>query len=89
MSMDAKLDQVAARQKELGDRLSTGEAMDPQEMAKLSKEYADLSPVVEKIEALRKAQAEMGDRSEEHTSELQSRDSISYAVFCLDRKSVV
>jgi len=64
MSMDAKLDQVAARQKELGDRLSTGEAMDPQEMAKLSKEYADLSPVVEKIEALRKAQAEMGDLAE-------------------------
>ena len=28
-------------------------------------------------------------RSEEHTSELQSRLGISYAVFCLDRKSVV
>ena len=28
-------------------------------------------------------------RSEEHTSELQSRYVISYAVFCLDRKSVV
>ena len=28
-------------------------------------------------------------RSEEHTSELQSRWIISYAVFCLDRKSVV
>ena len=28
-------------------------------------------------------------RSEEHTSELQSRLLISYAVFCLDRKSVV
>ena len=25
-------------------------------------------------------------RSEEHTSELQSRDSISYAVFCLKKK---
>ena len=29
------------------------------------------------------------DRSEEHTSELQSLTDISYAVFCLDRKSVV
>ena len=29
------------------------------------------------------------DRSEEHTSELQSQTLISYAVFCLDRKSVV
>ena len=28
-------------------------------------------------------------RSEEHTSELQSHGTISYAVFCLDRKSVV
>ena len=27
-------------------------------------------------------------RSEEHTSELQSRDSISYAVFCLKKKGV-
>ena len=30
-----------------------------------------------------------GNRSEEHTSELQSPVVISYAVFCLDRKSVV
>ena len=30
-----------------------------------------------------------GTRSEEHTSELQSLRTISYAVFCLDRKSVV
>ena len=34
-----------------------------------------------------KAQADT--RSEEHTSELQSLACISYAVFCLDRKSVV
>ena len=32
---------------------------------------------------------DMALRSEEHTSELQSRHNISYAVFCLDRKSVV
>ena len=30
---------------------------------------------------------ELGLRSEEHTSELQSRDSISYAVFCLKKKN--
>jgi peptide chain release factor 1 len=64
MSLDAKLDRVTARQKELGDRLASGEAIDPQELATLSKEYADLSPVVEKIEALRKAQSEMGDLAE-------------------------
>ena len=27
-----------------------------------------------------------GGRSEEHTSELQSRETISYAVFCLKKK---
>jgi len=64
MSMDAKLDRVAKRHKELGDRLSSGERMDAKELARLSKEYADLAPVVEKIAALRKAQAEMGDLAE-------------------------
>src|SRR3546814_9656002 len=29
-----------------------------------------------------------GDRSEEHTSELQSLMSISYAVFCLKKKTI-
>src|SRR5213078_5039740 len=31
--------------------------------------------------------AAWGDRSEEHTSELQSRAQISYAVFCLKKKN--
>ena len=35
------------------------------------------------------AREAMRMRSEEHTSELQSLVGISYAVFCLDRKSVV
>ena len=35
------------------------------------------------------ATALFDSRSEEHTSELQSLCVISYAVFCLDRKSVV
>ena len=34
--------------------------------------------IIKQLKAYAKAQ-----RSEEHTSELQSRDSISYAVFCL------
>src|ERR1043166_4910744 len=33
------------------------------------------------------APAVPGDRSEEHTSELQSRFGISYAVFCLKKKT--
>src|SRR6188474_3858438 len=31
-------------------------------------------------------QRHRGERSEEHTSELQSRNDISYAVFCLKKK---
>src|SRR3546814_4551725 len=34
----------------------------------------------------RKGQVEIADRSEEHTSELQSLMRISYAVFCLKKK---
>ena len=37
--------------------------------------------------AMTKFLAYLKDRSEEHTSELQSRDSISYAVFCLKKKN--
>src|SRR3546814_4626360 len=38
----------------------------------------DLAPLVERA---------IGDRSEEHTSELQSLMRISYAVFCLKKKN--
>src|SRR3546814_7171676 len=36
---------------------------------------------------LRRAEAAVADRSEEHTSELQSLMRISYAVFCLQKKT--
>src|SRR3546814_13991882 len=36
--------------------------------------------------ALRRRRKTIGDRSEEHTSELQSLMRISYAVFCLKKK---
>ena len=48
--------------------------------------------LVELTELYQKHGVDLGDvrhRSEEHTSELQSQSLISYAVFCLDRKSVV
>src|SRR3546814_248324 len=49
----------------------------------------DLNPI-EEAEAYRKLIAEFGhsqERSEEHTSEIQSIMSISYAVFCLKKKN--
>src|SRR3546814_10697401 len=39
-----------------------------------------------RLPALRKIACRVGNRSEEHTSELQSLMRISYAVFCLKKK---
>src|SRR3546814_2883003 len=44
------------------------------------------SPLLIVIPALDRHPRESGDRSEEHTSELQSLMRISYAVFCLKKK---
>src|ERR1700739_3388470 len=56
-SFDAKLDRLVRRHAELRDLLAApgGEAS----FAKLSKEYSDLTPLVEGVEALRKAQPEL------------------------------
>src|SRR3546814_4972603 len=45
------------------------------------------APGFEKIKRLGPAHLADGDRSEEHTSELQSLMRISYAVFCLKKKT--
>ncbi|HKK28772.1 MAG TPA: peptide chain release factor 1 [Alphaproteobacteria bacterium] len=59
MSLDEKLDQVLVRVDELSSRLATEMDLTPAEMAMLSKEYSDLSPVAETIQALRRMQAEI------------------------------
>jgi peptide chain release factor 1 len=59
---DVKLDKVVRRHAELRDALA-----DPArggEFAKLSKEYSDLTPLVEAIEALKKARQERDDLTE-------------------------
>jgi peptide chain release factor 1 len=58
MSVEAKLDQVARRHAELRDILASASGA---EFAKLSREYAELTPVVEALERLRAAQREMAD----------------------------
>jgi peptide chain release factor 1 len=55
-ALDATLDRITRRHAELRDLLARGGGG---EFAKLSKEYSELSPVVEAVEALRKAQADM------------------------------
>src|SRR6266704_960962 len=57
-SFEAKLEKLVRRHVELRDALSSGAAVD---FAKLSKEYSDLSPVVESIEGLGRARAELAE----------------------------
>jgi peptide chain release factor 1 len=57
--MDEKLDQLLVRVDELSSRMATETDLPPQEMIKLSKEFSDLSPVAESIQALRRMQAEV------------------------------
>jgi len=59
-SLDAKLDRVVRRHAELGDTLARPDA-NPAEFGKLSKEYSDLTPMVEAIAALRNAERELAD----------------------------
>src|SRR5258708_27801578 len=57
-SFAATLDRLVRRHAELRDIMSAP-AADSGNFAKLSKEYSDLSPIVEAVDALRKAEAEM------------------------------
>ncbi len=60
MSLRLKLDQVVARHAELQASLSGG-ALDSQKFVAASKEYADLGPLVEAVNELRKAEHELND----------------------------
>ncbi|MFN4283260.1 MAG: peptide chain release factor 1 [Alphaproteobacteria bacterium] len=60
MNFDEKLHRVVARQDELGAMLSAGK-VEAKDFARLSKEFADLGPVVAAIQALQKARAELAD----------------------------
>ncbi|MBL0941328.1 MAG: peptide chain release factor 1 [Alphaproteobacteria bacterium] len=61
MSINDKLDRVVERHKELAETLAGEIRVDPKLFAKYSKEYSDLSPVVEAIIALRAAEKECTD----------------------------
>ena len=64
MSLEEKLDGVVARHQGLAAALGRPEAAGGENFVRLSKEYADLSPVVAAIQALRAAEAEMADLRE-------------------------
>jgi len=64
-ALEAHLDKLVRRHAELRDLLASGAAGD---FAKLSKEYSELSPLVDGVEALRKAQKEEADAAALATS---------------------
>ena len=60
MSLDESLNRVVLRHEELGARLSSVDA-GGEEFVRMSREYAELSPIVEAINALRGGQKELGE----------------------------
>src|SRR6185312_2823708 len=76
MSMDSalesRLDQLVRRHGELGEALA-GIGVSGSDFVKLSKEYSELSPIVETIGALRQAQSDMEAAAEEEMQTLRER----------------
>ncbi len=64
MSLEGKLDRVVEHYEELQSLLSSHQDPASDAYARLMKEYADLSPVVEQIEAVRQAESELADLNE-------------------------
>ena len=61
MSLEEKLDMLIARHDELSLAMSGAAAGDAQEFVRMSKEYAELTPVVEAIAAVREGRSEAAD----------------------------
>ena len=57
-TLESRFDQLLRRHAELGAALS-GAGLGGAEFAKLSKEYSELSPIVDEIENLRRTRAEL------------------------------
>ena len=64
MSLDERLDQIVSRHSELSDLMSRGDMTDSDGFVRMSKEFAELAPVVACIGELRAAQYEAGDLAE-------------------------
>jgi len=64
LTLDEKLNQIVLRYQELSDLMASGETVEPEERVRMSKEFAELGPVVSSIEDLRKTQAEAQDLAE-------------------------
>ena len=62
-ALHSHLEQLIRRHRELRDILA-GNKLSGSDVARLSKEYSDLSPIVDDIEALRRARSELASVSD-------------------------
>ncbi|MBT5414465.1 MAG: PCRF domain-containing protein, partial [Rhodospirillaceae bacterium] len=69
MNLDENLQRVVARFEELGQLMAGDAASEPDAYAKLSKEYASLTPVVERVRELEAGRSELADLAEIMTDE--------------------
>ncbi len=72
--MDEKLELLLARHEELAATLAGSELRDSQEFVRVSKEYAELNPVVDAIKALRAARREAHGLEEIIAEEISDSD---------------
>lgn len=63
MSFDDKLERLLRKYDELRDTMSSPDRLDSREFARISKEYAELTPIIEHIMTLRSAKEERDDLS--------------------------
>ena len=76
MSLQDRLDRVTARHTELAETLANPDGFDNQAFARLSKEYSDLTPVVQTITELRRIAeraGEVGHYMDQRVGECNSR----------------
>ena len=73
MSLEENLKRVQDRHEELGALMSTGD-LSADDFQKMSKEYADLSPVVEAITALDKLREDLADALELYAASVDDPD---------------
>ncbi|UEM02366.1 peptide chain release factor 1 [Skermanella rosea] len=84
MSFEDMFNRVAARHDELRDALAGGQ-VDAQAFARMSKEYAELTPIAEAIADLRKARAERQDLAA-MLSDPEMKDLAEAEIQALDRR---
>ncbi len=64
MSFEQKLDDLIAKHQGLAEKLADPASLPSQEFAKISKEYSDLTPIVEQAEEYKKAAASLSELEE-------------------------